>query len=121
MTDVKMKFDSKPLTKRDVAKFIGGKMAGWGSVIVSDSFMLQFGLPATKAFKHSKFAAASVFMATLAVSYKVGSKTEEYAEEFIDDLCDCLVMVDDFYKEVKKSKDSTTKEEAIRMSAEHMA
>jgi len=120
MTDVKMTLDSKPLTKRDVAKFIGSKMAGWGSMIVTDSFMLQFGLPMAKTFKHSKIASASVFMATLAVSYKVGSKTEDYADEFIDDLCDCIVMIDDFCKEAKKTKDST-KEEAIRMSAEHMA
>lgn len=124
MTDVKMKFESKPLTKRDVAKFIGKKMAGWGSVIVSDSFMLQFGLPAAKAFKHPKFASASVFMATLAVSYKVGLKTEEYADEFIDDVCDCIVMIDDFCKEAKKTKDSTTEEASEKMShiaAEKMA
>lgn len=125
MTDVEMTLKSKPLTKRDVAKFIGGKMAGWGSMIVTDSFMLQFGLPMAKAFKHSKIASASIFMATLAVSYKVGSKTEEYADEFIDDLCDCIVMIDDFYKEVKKTKDSATKEEAHEemssMTAERMA
>ena len=125
MTDMKKTFETEPLTKRDVAKFIGGKMAGWGSMIVTDSFMLHFGLPMAKAFKHSKIASASVFMATLAVSYKAGSKTEEYADEFIDDLCDCIVMIDDFCKEVKKSKDSTTKEEAREkmssITAEHMA
>lgn len=98
----------KPITKRDVAKFLGGKAAGLGGMLLTDGILIPVAFSSSKAFKHPRLMCALGLWTTYCVSFKVFMDCDKLGTEVTDEICDIIVTLDDIRKlnaEIKKEKE----------------
>lgn len=93
------------LTKRDIARFIGGRFSKYGTMMITEGACIQFGYPLANTMKHKILGKTAVCIAALAISMKTSEYGQKLGEELVDDVCDCVVIIDDYVQQGKKSRE----------------
>lgn len=97
----------KPLTKRDVAKFIGGRAAAIGGMCMTDSVLVPVAFEASKVFKHRNLMLTAFLWTTYCASVEAAVGCQALGEKTVDEICDLIIKLDDIHKigvEIKEDK-----------------